>query len=63
MLRDVILWQKAELERVLSENYIAGEVEPFSLENNDKGSNGPQKSGKIFFCVVTQQNDQHKNKL
>jgi uncharacterized protein len=54
MLRDVILSQKAELERVLSEDYIERDVEPFSLENNlVKVVMGPRRAGKSTFCVHT----------
>ena len=54
MLRDVILSQKAELERVLKETYIEREVEPFSLEHNlIKVIMGPRRAGKSFFVLHT----------
>ena len=34
MLKDIIITQKAELERTLTENYIERDFEPFTLENN-----------------------------
>jgi uncharacterized protein len=52
MLRDVILSQKAELERVLKETYIDREVEPFSVEHNlIKVVMGPRRAGKSFFVL------------
>ncbi len=54
MLRDVVLTQKAELERALSEVYVERDTEPFSLEHNlIKVVMGPRRAGKSFFVVHT----------
>jgi hypothetical protein len=54
MLRDVVLTQKAELERALSEVYVERDIEPFSLEHNlIKVVMGPRRAGKSFFVVHT----------
>ncbi len=54
MLRDVVLTQKAELERALSEVYVERDIEPFSLEHNlIKVVMGPRRAGKSFFVVNT----------
>ncbi len=54
MLRDVILTQKAELEKVLNETYVERDIEPFSLEHNlIKVVMGPRRAGKSFFCLHT----------
>lgn len=52
VLRDVILAQKAELERTFKEQYIDRQVKPFSLQNNlIKVIIGPRRAGKSFFVV------------
>lgn len=54
MLRDVILTQKAELEKTLNEAYVERDIEPFSLEHNlIKVVMGPRRAGKSFFCLHT----------
>ncbi len=54
MLKDIIITQKAELQRTLTENYIERDFEPFSLENNlIKVVMGPRRAGKSFFCLHT----------
>ena len=54
MLRDVVLTQKAELERAISEVYVERDIEPFSLEHNlIKVVMGPRRAGKSFFVVHT----------
>lgn len=54
MLRDVILTQKAELEKALNETYVERDIEPFSLEHNlIKVVMGPRRAGKSFFCLHT----------
>jgi predicted AAA+ superfamily ATPase len=54
MLRDVILTQKAELEKTLNETYVERDIEPFSLEHNlIKVVMGPRRAGKSFFCLHT----------
>ena len=54
MLRDVVLTQKAELERALAETYISRDIKPFSLEHNlIKVVMGPRRAGKSFFVVHT----------
>jgi uncharacterized protein len=54
MLRDVVLSQKAELEKVLDETYIERDIEPFSLEHNlIKVVTGPRRAGKSFFVLDT----------
>lgn len=54
MLRDVVLSQKAELERTIREAYVERAIEPFSLEHNlIKVVMGPRRAGKSFFVVHT----------
>ena len=54
MLRDVVLSQKTELEKVLKETYIERDIEPFSLEHNlIKVIMGPRRAGKSFFVLHT----------
>jgi predicted AAA+ superfamily ATPase len=54
MLRDIIITQKAELERALTECYVERDFEAFSLENNlIKVVMGPRRAGKSFFCLHT----------
>lgn len=54
MLKDIIITQRAELERTLTENYIERDFEPFTLENNlVKVVMGPRRAGKSFFCLHT----------
>jgi len=54
MLKDVILTQKAELEKALNETYVVRDIEPFSLEHNlIKVVMGPRRAGKSFFCLHT----------
>ncbi len=54
MLRDVVLGQKTELEKVLKETYIERDIEPFSLEHNlIKVIMGPRRAGKSFFVLHT----------
>jgi uncharacterized protein len=52
VLKNVILNQKDELERIFAEKYIERETKPFSLENNlIKVIIGPRRAGKSFFVV------------
>lgn len=54
MLKDVVLGQKTELERALSENYVERDVEVFSIEHNlIKVVMGPRRAGKSFFVLHT----------
>ena len=54
MLKGIIITQKSELERTLTENYIERDFEPFTLENNlIKVVMGPRRAGKSFFCLHT----------
>ena len=54
MLKDVIVSQKAELEKTIEETYIERDFKPFSLENNlVKVVMGPRRAGKSFFCLHT----------
>ena len=54
MLRDVIITQKAELERTLSEPYVERDLKVFSLEHNlIKVVMGPRRAGKSFFVLHT----------
>lgn len=54
MLRDVVLTQKAELEKALNETYVERDIEPFSIEHNlIKVVMGPRRAGKSFFCLHT----------
>lgn len=52
MIKNVILEQKAELEKTFNERYIEREVKPFSLSHNlIKVVIGPRRAGKSFFVV------------
>lgn len=52
MLKDVVIAQKAELEKTLSEVYVDRDIEPFSLEHNlIKVVMGPRRAGKSFFVL------------
>ena len=54
MLRDVVLGQKAELEKTLSEAYVERDIEAFSLQHNlIKVVMGPRRAGKSFFVLHT----------
>ena len=54
MLKDIILIQKTELERTLTQSYIERDLQPFSLENSlIKVIMGPRRAGKSFFCLHT----------
>jgi predicted AAA+ superfamily ATPase len=54
MLKDVVITQKNELERTLTESYIERDLQPFSMENNlIKVIMGPRRAGKSFFCIHT----------
>lgn len=54
MLRDVVLSQRAELEKTLKEPYIERDIEPVSLEHDlIKVVMGPRRAGKSFFCIHT----------
>jgi predicted AAA+ superfamily ATPase len=54
MLRDIVLGQKTELDKVLKETYIERDIELFSLEHNlIKVIMGPRRAGKSFFVLHT----------
>jgi len=53
MLKDIIINQKAELKRTLTENYIERDFEPFTLENNlIKVVMGPRRAGNPSFACI-----------
>ncbi|MCL4430661.1 MAG: ATP-binding protein, partial [Chloroflexi bacterium] len=54
MLRDTILAQKTELDKILHERYVERDTKPFSLEHNlIKVIIGPRRAGKSFFVLHT----------
>ena len=54
MLRDTVLAQKHELDKILQEHYIERDTKPFSLEHNlIKVIIGPRRAGKSFFVLHT----------
>jgi predicted AAA+ superfamily ATPase len=54
MLKDVVITQKTELKRTLTESYIERDLQQFSMENNlIKVIMGPRRAGKSFFCLHT----------
>lgn len=52
MLRDIILGQKSELEKVFGQTYIKRDIKQFSLEHDlVKVVMGPRRAGKSFFVL------------
>jgi len=53
MLKDVVLAQKAELERAFEEQYVERDVTSFSLKHDlIKVIIGPRRAGKSFFVTL-----------